>query len=66
MARPALTIHIDLGQLIVVVRRHAQLTPKAARALRADFVKLFETTSIVTVSSAPTRMTKAAAAESPN
>jgi hypothetical protein len=65
-ARPVLTIHIDVGQLIAAVRRHAQLTPKAARALRADFAKLFDATRIVAVSTAPTRKTKAVDAQSPN
>ena len=65
-ARPVLTIHIDVGQLIAVVRRHVQITPKAARAIREDFARLFDATRIVAVSSAPTRKTEAAADQSPN
>lgn len=60
-ARPVLSIHIDLEQLVAAVRRNVRLTPKAARAIRNDFARLFDTARVVVVSSAPTRKTKAAA-----
>ncbi|MDP1533839.1 MAG: hypothetical protein Q8L92_09700 [Rubrivivax sp.] len=54
-ARPVMTIHIDIGQLIAAVRRHVPLSPMAARAMRNDFVRLLDTTRVTVVTSAPTR-----------
>ncbi len=60
-ARPVLTIDIDMGQLIAVLRRHVPMTPSAARAIRHDLARVFDTTRVIVVSSAPTRKAKAAA-----
>jgi hypothetical protein len=60
-ARPVLAIHIDIGQLVAAVRRHLPLSRKAARAIREDSARLFDTPQIVAVSSTPSRKTKATA-----
>jgi hypothetical protein len=58
-ARPVLTIHIDIGQLMEVVRRHVPLSPMVALAIRNDLATLFSTTQVAVVSSAPNRKTTA-------
>jgi len=37
-----LTLHIDIDQLIAVLRRHLRLAPNAARAIQDDWAKLFK------------------------
>ena len=59
-ARPVLTIHIDIGQLMEVVRRHVPLSPMVALAIRNDLTTLFSTTRVAVVSSASNRKTTAA------
>lgn len=59
-ARTVLTIHIDSGQLMEVVRRHVPLSPMVAFAIRNDLATLFSTTRFAVVSSAPNCKTAAA------
>ncbi|MBL0391101.1 excisionase family DNA-binding protein [Ramlibacter monticola] len=56
-----LTLNIDIDQLIAVLRRHARLTPNAARAIQDDFTKLFQAPRILVRTNTPTRNAVAAA-----
>ncbi|GAB3759309.1 hypothetical protein GCM10028796_06300 [Ramlibacter monticola] len=60
-ALPMLTLNIDIDQLIAVLRRHARLTPNAARAIQDDFTKLFQAPRILVRTNTPTRNAVAAA-----
>ncbi len=65
-ARTVMTIHIDIGQLIEAVRRHAPITPKAALAIQDDLATLFSATRVAVVFSAPNRKTIAAGDQATN
>lgn len=44
--RPALTVNVEIDPLLEVVRRHVRLTPRAARSIRGDLARLFQTPAV--------------------
>lgn len=54
IAPPALSVNIDIGPLIEVVRRHVKLTPQATRLIKSEFAQLFQHPTL----SGSTRKTK--------
>lgn len=42
----ALTLNVDVGPLVEVVRRHVKLTPQATRQMKVDFARLFQNPAI--------------------
>ena len=44
---PALSVNIDIGPLVDVVRRHVKLTPQATRLIKGEFAQMFRNPTII-------------------